>query len=83
MVRRVIATSVMTLVLLAGILVWQMGERPGRVDTVRPLPLPAGATTSEQPRRFADYEGTSSPVADQCSLPVVRRTGGWICPETK
>lgn len=73
----------MTLVLVAGLLVWQVGERSSRVDTIRPLPLPAGATTPDQPRRFADYDGTSSPANDQCGLPVGQRTGGWICPETR
>ena len=83
MVRRVLATGVMTLVLVAALLAWHAGERSGRVDTIRPLPLPAGATTPEQPRRFADYDGTSSHASDQCSLPVEQRTGGWICPGTK
>lgn len=75
-------TGVMTLVLLASLLVWQVGDRSSRVDTVHPLAPPAGAT-KEQPRRFADYEGTSGSTLDQCSLPVEHRTGGWICPETK
>lgn len=82
MARRVLATGVMTLVLVAGLLVWQVGDRSSSVDTIRPLPLPTGATTPEQPRRFADYEGTSSTASDQCSLPVEQRTGGWICPKT-
>lgn len=76
------ATGVMTLVLVAALLVWQVGEKPTRVDTIRPLPLPAGPTTSDEPRRFADYDGTSRSAADQCSLPLHQRTGGWICPES-
>lgn len=39
----------------------------------------ASATTTEEPRRYTDYHGTYSPVADQCSLPVEERTEGWFC----
>ena len=42
----------------------------------------AGAGTSpDQPRRYADYEGTDKAAADQCHLPVEKRTGGWFCYE--
>lgn len=42
----------------------------------------AGAATSpDQPRRFADYDGTGTPASDQCHLPVEERTGGWFCYE--
>jgi hypothetical protein len=40
----------------------------------------AGAAPSpDQPRRYADYEGTNTPAADLCHLPVEERTGGWFC----
>lgn len=39
------------------------------------------APPPEQPRRYADYEGTKTPAADQCHLPVEERTGGWFCYE--
>jgi hypothetical protein len=45
----------------------------------------ASATTTppDEPGRYADYNGTSHPEADQCSLPGEQRTGGWFCLETK
>lgn len=36
----------------------------------------------EQPHRFADYDGTSTPAGQsQCELPVAQRDEGWFCPE--
>lgn len=81
MVKHVIATGVISTLMLAALMTWQMADGPARVDTISPLPLPASGTTTDQPRRFADYENTGSPAADQCHLPVEQRTGKWICPK--
>lgn len=43
----------------------------------------AATTEPDEPRRYADYDGTSSPGVDQCSLPVEERTSGWFCYESK
>ena len=43
----------------------------------------SATTTPEEPRRLADYDGSSSPASDHCGLPVEQRTGGWICPAAR
>lgn len=43
----------------------------------------SATTTPDEPRRFADYDGTSNPAADQCGLPVEERISGWFCYESK
>lgn len=41
MVRRVVTTGLVAVVMLAGLLAWQVAEGPDNPSTIRPLPLPA------------------------------------------
>jgi len=42
------------------------------------------APAGNESRRFADYDGTSTPAADsQCHLPVEQRDKGWFCSQGK
>jgi len=39
----------------------------------------AAVSPGEEPRRYADYEGSTNPSPDQCAVPVEQRASGWYC----
>jgi hypothetical protein len=43
----------------------------------------ASAPSGEEPRRYADDEGSTRPSPDECALPLEQRTSGWYCVEAE